>query len=82
MPNPTQLNIVVTTNAAGVFTTKTVAVPIPTALQTLDSITPGAPQTGYSAVDQLVRSIFRAEVFTDNQGNWFPTSTIQSITFQ
>ncbi len=82
MSAPVQLNIVITQNASGIVTTSTVVIPIPAALQTLDSTTPGAAQTGYSSVDQLVRAIFRAGGFTDNQGNWYPRDVIQKITAQ
>jgi hypothetical protein len=90
MSSPTQLNIVITQNASGTVTTSTVVIPIPAALQALDSTTPGASQTGYSAVDQLIRNIFRAGVFsaqivTPGTGvvvnNWYPTSVIQTITW-
>jgi len=69
-----QLNIVLTGSGG------TIVVPIPTALQNLDSGQQASQQTGFSAVDQLVRSIFRAGCFTDNKGNWYPTGQIQSIT--
>ena len=86
MASPSQLNITVIQNAGGAnggtLTASTVVVPIPTALQTLDSTTPGSSQTGYSAVDQLVRNIFRAHGFTDNAGTWYPISVIQKITAQ
>jgi hypothetical protein len=80
--SPIQLNIVVTQNASGTVTTSTIVIPVPAALQALDSTTPGSSQTGYSAADQLIRNIFRAGVFTDNQGNWYPTEVIQKITAQ
>lgn len=82
MASPSQLNIVITQNASGTITTSTIVVAIPQALQTLDSTTPGATQSGYSAADQLIRSIFRAGCFTDNQGNWYPVENIQKITAQ
>jgi hypothetical protein len=74
---PTQLNVTLTTTGNPV-----IVVPIPSALQTLDSTTPGAAQTGLSAVDQLVRNIFRAGVFTPDGKTWYSASTIQSITSQ
>jgi hypothetical protein len=82
MSAPTQLNIVVTQNASGTVTTSTVVIAIPAALTGLDSTTPGSVQTGYSAADQLIRNIFRARVFTDNAGNWYPVEVIQKITAQ
>jgi hypothetical protein len=82
MASPTQLNVVITQNASGTVTTSTVAIPIPAALQALDSTTPGASQTGYSSVDQLVRNIFRNNGFTDGAGNWYPREVIQKITAQ
>jgi hypothetical protein len=89
MPSPTKLLITVLNyNAStGAITTTVINVPIPPALQTLDSQNAGgsgqaSQQTGYSAVDQLVRAIFRAGVFTDNAGNWFPSNMIVGITSQ
>ncbi len=79
---PTQLNVVVTTNNAGTFTTTTISIPIPAALQNLDSTTPGATQSGFSSVSELVRSILRQGGFTDNKGSWWPSTVIQSITAQ
>lgn len=76
MIGPTQL-VVTLTGGAG-----TVVIPIPAALQTLDSTSPGASETGFSSADQLVRSIFRAQVFTDGAGNWYPTFQIQKIVAQ
>jgi len=69
-----QLNILLTGSGG------TIVIPIPQGLQSLDSGLTASSQTGFSAVDQLVRSIFRAGCFTDNKGNWYPTSQIQSIT--
>jgi hypothetical protein len=82
---PVQLNIVVSTSNGATVTTSTIVVAIPSALQTLDSgnATGGgvaSGQTGFSGADQLVRSIFRAGVFTDGKGNWYSSNTIQSIT--
>jgi hypothetical protein len=82
MAAPVQLSVVITTNSGGTFTTQTVVVPIPSALRSLDSPQDASGQTGFSAVDQLVRAIFKANVFTDNKGNWWPSSVIQSITSQ
>jgi hypothetical protein len=82
MSSPVQLNIVITQNNAGTVTSPTIVVPIPAALQALDSTTPGSVQQGYSAVDIAIRNIFRAGCFTDGQGNWFSVATIQKITAQ
>jgi hypothetical protein len=82
MVSPTQLNIVVTQNNAGTVTSPTIVVPIPAALQGLDSTTPGSVQQGYSAVDITIRNIFRAGGFTDGQGNWYPREVIQKISAQ
>lgn len=84
MASPTKLLITVLQyNAStGAITTTVINISIPVALQSLDSTTPGSTQTGYSAVDQLVRAIFRAGVFTDNAGNWYPSNMIVSITAQ
>lgn len=61
----------------------TVAVPIPAALQSLDSSSNqnASAQTGYNAVDQLIRSTFRAGVFFDGVGTWRPVSQIKSATW-
>jgi hypothetical protein len=82
---PTQLNVV-TQNASGTVTTSTITVPISAALQALDSAASGGSgvasgQTGHSSVDEAIRNIFRAGVFTDGQGNWYPVINIQKITF-
>ncbi len=82
MSAPTQLNVTITQNAGGTITTSVVVVPISAGLQALDSTTPGSTQTGHSAADELIRNIFRARVFTDNQGNWYPVFVIQKITAQ
>jgi hypothetical protein len=80
---PTQLNISVITNAGGAtggtLTAATVTVPIPAALQSLDSgnssgsgqvsqlnTTTGiwsTGQTGFSSVDETIRAIFKAGCF-------------------
>ena len=70
----TQLNITLSTSGNPV-----IVIPIPAALLTLDSTAQGATQTGFSAVDQLVRSIFRAGVFTDGV-KWYAASTILTVT--
>ena len=70
----TSLNIVLSTSG-----NPTITIPIPAALLTLDSTAQGSSQTGYSAVDQLVRSIFRAGVFTDGT-KWYAASTILTVT--
>jgi hypothetical protein len=77
MASPTQLNITLTTTGNPVIT-----IAIPSALQSLDSTAPGAVQTGYSAVDQVVRAIFRAGVFFDGSKTWYSATQIQSITYQ
>jgi hypothetical protein len=76
MSAPTQLNITLTTTGNPVIT-----IAIPAALQSLDSSAPGATQTGFNSVDQLVRSIFRAGVFYDGKSTWYSTSVIQSVTY-
>jgi hypothetical protein len=58
----------------------TITVPIPTALQSLDSGQTAASQSGYSATDQLVRAIFRGGVFTDGKGTWYAATQIKTIT--
>jgi hypothetical protein len=70
----TQLNIVLTGGAG------TVVIPIPAGLQSLDSGLTAASQTGFSAVDSLVRSIFKAGGFYDGKSTWYPVSQIASIT--
>jgi len=89
MPSPTKLLVTVLqyNSSTGAITTAVINVPIPAALQTLDSQNSfgsgqASQQTGYSAVDQLVRAIFRAGVFTDNQGNWYPSNMVVSIASQ
>jgi hypothetical protein len=77
VPGPSQLVIISVTGGFG-----TVNIPIPTALQTLDSTVPGSTQQGISSVDQLIRSIFRAGVFTDGQGKWYSAYQIATITAQ
>jgi hypothetical protein len=94
---PSQLNITIITNAGGssggTTTASIVVVPIPTALQTLDSGDSfgqgqAATQTGFSAIDQLIRSIFRAGCFRVPSGipsvadTWYSSSAIQSISYQ
>jgi hypothetical protein len=69
----TQLNIVLTDSSV-------VVIGIPAALIALDSGATAASQTGYSAVDQLVRAIFRAGVFTDGKGTWYAATQIKSVT--
>jgi hypothetical protein len=71
----TQLNVTLNTSGNPV-----VVVAIPQGLQTLDSGLTASSQTGFSAVDSLIRSIFKAGVFTDGKGNWYAAATIQSIT--
>ena len=74
MASPTQLSILLTGSGG------TIVIPIPQALQTLNSAQDASTQTGYSAADQAIRSIFRAGVFTDGQGKWYAASQIASIT--
>jgi hypothetical protein len=69
----TQLNITLTDSSV-------VVIAIPAALQTLDSGQDASSQTGYSAVDQLIRAIFRAAVFTDGKGTWYAATQIKSVT--
>ena len=76
MSAPTQLNILLTGSGG------TIVVPIPAALQSLNSLQDAITQTGFNSVDSLIRSIFKAGVFTDGKGNWYPTAQIQSITAQ
>jgi hypothetical protein len=76
MSGPTQL-VITLTGGAG-----TVTISIPAALQSLDSTTPGASQTGFSSTDQLVRAIFRANGFFDGVGTWYPLYQVQKITSQ
>jgi hypothetical protein len=78
MASPTQLLI---TMVAG-SSPSSVTVNIPTALVALDSGQQASEQTGFSSADQLVRAIFRAGVFTDGQGAWYPTTQIAKIIVQ
>lgn len=89
---PSQLNITVVVN----LTAQVVTLAIPSSLVTLDSgNSSGAGQisqfnrttglwstgqTGFSSVDELVRVISRAGGFFSG-GVWYPTSTIQSISW-
>jgi len=77
---PSQLNVTITQNNSGTVTTSTITVAIPASLQGLDSTGQGASQTGYSAVNQMVRDIFAANGFTDGAGNWYPLFVVQKIT--
>jgi len=93
VPGPSQLNITLTTSGNPV-----VNVAIPPGLVALDSgNTYGAGQvnqlnavtglwtigqTGYSSVDELIRTISRAGGFFATTGVWYPTSVIQSISYQ
>jgi hypothetical protein len=87
---PTQLNITVLTDAGGASggttTATVVAVPIPAALQTLDSgNTNGggqaSQQTGFSSVDIATRNIYKAGAFFAS-GTWYGVDQIQEITAQ
>lgn len=83
MSAPTQLTITVLVYSSAnpaVITTSAIVIAIPAALTALDSTVQGATQTGYSAVDQLVRAIFRAGVFTDGKGTWYSANTILTVT--
>ena len=90
MAGPVQLNISVLVNAGGSnggsTSVVTAVVPIPSALQSLDSNTSSgagqsANQTGFSSVDTLTRSIFRAGGFVASTGTWYSCTQIQSITW-
>jgi hypothetical protein len=71
-----QLNITLTTSGNPV-----VVVPLSAALKGLDSGATASTQTGFSAVDQAVRAIFRAGGFyVPSTSTWYPTYVIQSIT--
>lgn len=80
MSQLTQLNISLIINTGGTVTNPVVVVPIPKALQNLDSEANqnAAAQTGLSAADALIRAIFRAGCFQAN-GVWYSTFVIQSI---
>jgi hypothetical protein len=84
---PTQLNVVVSTSNGSTVTTTTVKVAIPAGLQALDSGNSGgqgqaSQQTGFSSVDVLIRSIFKAGCFfVASTNTWYPTSCIQSISW-
>ena len=92
MAAPTQLNIVVAVNGGGAdggtITVSTVTLPIPAGLQALDSNNSfgggqASQQTGFSSVDQLVRSIFKAGCFfVPATQTWYSSNQIQSIGFQ
>jgi hypothetical protein len=84
---PTQLNVTIALNVTGTLTNSTVNVAISSGLQSLDSADststgPASGQTGYSSVDLTVRNIFKAGVFLATNGNYYPTSVIQSIAWQ
>jgi len=79
----TQLNITLAINTGGTVTNPVVVVPIPKALQNLDSEgnLNASAQTGLSAVDSLVRSIFKAGCFyVPASGTWYSTFVVQGIT--
>lgn len=78
MPGPTTLTINLVPNSVA----NVVSIAIPSALQSLDSTAQGSVQSGYSSADVLIRSIFKAHVFTDGAGRWFNASQIISITAQ
>ena len=79
MASPTQLNVVIWQYVGSTPTLSTVVIPISPGLQALDSSTPGSKQSGYSAADQAIRAIFRANGFTDGS-NWYPLACVQKIT--
>jgi len=90
MSAPVQLNVVIAQNSGGsnggTVAVSTIIVPLSTGLQSLDSGASGGQgvasgQTGYSAVDLAIRNIFKAGVFTDGAGNWYPVFAIQKITW-
>lgn len=87
MPGPSQLNITIATAALPSGVTNPIVVPIPSGLQALDSGNSGgqgqsATQTGFSSVDSLVRSIFKAGCFfSPTLQTWFGAAFIQSITW-
>lgn len=73
MSAPTILTVTLTGGAG------TVVLNIPAVLQSLNSGQTVETQTGFSSADQLVRAIFRAGVFTDNAGSWWPVNQIAKI---
>ena len=86
MAGPVQLNVTIIQNNAGTITTSVITVPLPAGLTALDSGASGgqgqaSAQTGFSSVDIAVRNIFKAGVFTDGQGNYYPVGVIQKITW-
>jgi hypothetical protein len=83
---PTQLNVTVALNVSGTLTNSTVTVAISPGLQTLDSANSGgggqaSAQSGFSSIDLAIRNIFKAGVFLATNGNWYPTSVVQSISW-
>jgi hypothetical protein len=78
MPGPTKLVVTMVPNA----TANVVNVPISSALQALDSTTPGSSQTGFSSVDIAIRNLFKSGVFTDGSGVWYSSHQIVSIVAQ
>lgn len=86
MPSPTQLNIVIVQYVGSTPTLSTVVVPLSASLQALDSQNAtgsgqASQQTGFSAVDLAVRSVFRNRGFVVPSTNtWYPISVIQNIT--
>jgi hypothetical protein len=79
MSVPSQLNITLTTSGNPV-----VNVPIPASLQGLDgsSSQQASAQTGWSAVDSLVSTIFKNGSFLATNGTRYPAAEIQSISWQ
>lgn len=71
------LVITVVQGAGSSATTATVTLPIPSTLTAMDESQ--NPNSGVSAVDSLVRTIFKAGVFQVN-GVYYNSATIQSIT--
>jgi len=69
MAPPTTLVVTLQPNSVA----NSVSIPISSALQTLESLGQG------SAVDQAVRSIFKAGVFTDGKGTWYNAHLVVSI---
>jgi hypothetical protein len=72
MSQPTQLTFTLVDDS-------TVTINIPASLQALDSGQTSDSQSGYRASDALIRSIFRAGVFTDGVGVWYACTQIKQI---
>lgn len=85
-------------SSGGTTTSSVVVVPIPSGLQSLDSGNSGGQgqvqqlnqvtglwsigQTGFSSIDILIRSIFKAGCFfVPSTNTWYSTFVIQGITW-